>query len=315
MAITVPSRVGPPGGATARARRGARRRSSVLGYAMVAPALLLSVVFFVVPMVLLAVMSFYNWPLLGVARPIGIDNYTRAFQDETFFRALGFSALFTVVLVPLSMAVSYAAAVMVRGTGAFVSFVRTAFFMPVVIGFTAAAYMASVMLMSGTGIINVLLRALGLTDGQTAWFTDADRAFWAIVVLTIWKSMGVAMILLMAGMQAVPGEVTDAAKIDGAGWWRREGSIVFPLIRRQFALCLVLALSGTLLVFDQFFVLTKGGPSGATTTAVMYTYSQSFVRYNLGYGAALSLIVTAIILVIALVQLRVLRADRAEEAR
>ena len=180
--------------------------------------------------------------------------------------------------MPLGMAVSYAAATMVRGEGRFVSFVRTAFFMPVVIGFTAAAYMANVLLVPGTGVINVLLRSVGLTDGQTAWFTAPGPAFWAVVVLTVWKSMGVAMILLMAGMQAVPNEVIEAAKIDGAGWWRREGSVVFPLVRRQFALCLLLAVSGSILVFDQFYVLTKGGPSGATTTTVMYTTSATAPR-------------------------------------
>ena len=126
--------------------------------------------------------------------------------------------------------------------------------------------------------------------------------------------MGVAMILLMAGMQAVPIEVIDAAKVDGAGWWRREAAIVFPLVRRQFALCLLLAVSGSILVFDQFYVLTKGGPSGSTTTTVMYTYEQSFVRYNLGYGAALSMILTVIILILAVVQLRALRSTGTEDA-
>ncbi|MFC8599043.1 carbohydrate ABC transporter permease [Isoptericola sp. NPDC057191] len=293
-------------------RRRAAGRRAALGLLLVSPALLLSLVFFVVPLVLLVVMSFADWPLLGQVRPAGLANYARALGDDTFARALLFSVLFTVALVPLSLLVSYAAAVIVRGEGRVVSFVRTAFFVPVVIGFTAAAYMASVMLMPGTGVLNVLFRSLGLSDGQTAWFTDPTRAFWAIVALTVWKGMGVAMILLMAGMQAVPGEVYDAAKIDGAGWWRREVSVTFPLIRRQFALCLILAVSGTLLVFDQFFVLTKGGPSGATTTAVMYTYAQSFVRYNLGYGAALSMIITAIILALAVIQLRALRAGGGE---
>lgn len=295
---------------TRRRRFGGRRAG--LGYLMVAPALILSLLFFVLPLGLLVVMSFFDWPLLGSIKPAGIANYLRAFSDPAFGKALLFTLLFTVVLVPLSLFVSYASAVMVRGTGKFVSFIRTAFFMPVVIGFTAAAYMTSVMLMPGNGVINVVLRNLGLSDGATAWFTRPDTAFWAIIVLSVWKSMGVAMILLMAGMQAVPGEVTEAAKIDGAGWWRREASIVFPLVRRQFALCLILAVSGTLLTFDQFFVLTKGGPAGSTVTAVMYTYAQSFTRYNLGYGAALSMIITAIILVIAVFQLRALRATGKE---
>lgn len=290
-------------------------RRHTLGYLLVSPALVLSLVFFVVPMALLVVMSFSDWSLLGSAHPAGVDNYTRAFTDGAFWRAVLFSFLFTLVVVPASTLISYGAAVAVRGEGRFVSFVRTAFFMPVVIGFTAASYMASVMLMPGTGILNTVFRALGLTDGQTAWFTQTDTAFWAIIVLTVWKNMGVAMILLMAGMQAVPGEVYEASTIDGAGWWRREVSITFPLIRRQLALCLILAVSGSILVFDQFFVLTKGGPSGATTTAVMYTYQETFVRYNVGYGAALSMILTVIILVIALAQLRVLRAGGSEDAR
>jgi multiple sugar transport system permease protein len=293
----------------------ARRRRQLLAWLLIAPALILSLVFFVVPMVLLIGMSFSHWPLLGQPSAAGFANYVEAFQDSAFWSSLVFSLLFTIVSVPLGMAVSYAAATMVRGEGRFVSFVRTAFFMPVVIGFTAAAYMANVMLVQGTGIVNVLLHAVGLTNGQTAWFTSPTTAFWAVIVLTVWKSMGVAMILLMAGMQAVPTEVIEAAKIDGAGWFRREASVIFPLVRRQFALCLLLAVSGSILVFDQFYVLTKGGPSGSTTTTVMYTYEQSFVRYNLGYGAALSMILTVIILAIAVVQLRALRSTGTEDAR
>lgn len=309
MTLPTPTAVAPTRAAV-RVRPGMGRSRALLGYLLISPALVLSIVFFVIPMILLVAMSFSDWPLLGTPSPAGLANYARALTDDTFLRALGFTAAFTAVLVPAAMAASYAAAVMVRGTGPFVAFVRTTFFMPVVIGFTAAAYMAQVMLMPGTGIINIALEEIGLTDGQTAWFTQAGTAFWAIVVLTVWKSMGVAMILLMAGMQSVPEELHDAAKIDGAGWWRREASVTFPLIRRQFALCMILSLSGTLLVFDQFYVLTKGGPGGSTTTAVMYTYQQSFVRYDLGYGAALSLVLTAVILVIALIQLRTLRADR-----
>ncbi|MFJ4075528.1 carbohydrate ABC transporter membrane protein 1 (CUT1 family) [Curtobacterium sp. PhB137] len=302
------------GGARSRPRSASRRRQT-LAWVLVAPALVLAVVFFVVPMVLLVGMSFANWPLLGRVSGAGVANYAQAFQDSAFWRSLVFSLLFTVVAVPLGMAVSYGAATMVRGEGRFVSFVRTAFFMPVVIGFTAAAYMANVLLVPGTGAINVLLRSIGITNGDTAWFTSPDTAFWAVIVLTVWKSMGVAMILLMAGMQAVPTEVIEASKIDGAGWWRREGSVVFPLVRRQFALCMLLAVSGSILVFDQFYVLTKGGPSGSTTTTVMYTYQQSFVRYDLGYGAALSMILTVIILAIAVVQLRALRSTGTEDDR
>lgn len=300
------------GGPTRPRKRIDRRK--LMGYLLVSPALVLSLVFFVIPLGLLIVMSFYNWPLLGAVRPAGLYNYTRLFTDQAFGKALWFSVLFTVVNAPLSILVSYTAAIMVRGTGKVASFFRTAFFLPVVIGSAAAAYMTSVLLFPSTGIMNVILRGLGLTDGETAWFANASTAFWAVIVLSVWKSIGIAMILLMAGMQAVPLELYEAAKVDGAGWWQREAMITFPLVRRQFALSLLLTVSGSLLVFDQFFVLTKGGPSGQTVTGVMYTYSASFLRYDLGYGAVLSLVITVIIMILAVVQLRALRAGTGEAA-
>lgn len=296
-----------------RAGRGARWRSLV-GYVLVAPALALSAVFFMVPLVLLIIMSFFQWPLFGAIRPYGLQNYAHAFTDPDFGRALRFTLLLTVVLVPLQFLVSYAAAIMVRGRGRVITFIRTTFFLPVVIGFTAAAYMASIMLTPGTGIANIILHGLGVTDGQTKWFTSATTAFIAVVVLTVWKHMGISMILIMAGMQAIPVELHEAAKVDGAGWWSREALLTFPLIRRQLALCLILSLSGTLLTFDQFYVLTMGGPSGSTVTLVLYTYTQSFLRYNLGYGAALSVLITVVILIVAAIQLRVLRAAGSDQA-
>jgi multiple sugar transport system permease protein len=305
----VPMRVGH---AAHPGRRLGRRK--LMGYLLVSPALALSLVFFVIPMVLLIAMSFYNWPLLGTVRLAGLYNYKSLLSDGVFLKALEFSGLFTAVNVPLTLIVGYTTAIMVRGTGRFVSFLRTAFFLPVVIGLTAASYMLSVLLFPGTGIVNIILKDVGLTNGETAWFGGASTAFWAVVVLTVWKTMGILMILLMAGMQAIPIEFYEAAKVDGAGWWRREALITFPLVRRQLALCLVLAVSGSFLVFDQFYVLTKGGPSGQTMTAVMYTYSTSFERFDLGYGAVLSLVLTAIALIVTVIQLRTLRASTGEFA-
>lgn len=293
-------------------RRRLNRRRTIVGVIMTLPALALVLVAFVIPLGLLAVMSFFNWPLLGRVRPNGLDNYARVFTDQAFGQAIVFTLQFTAVLVPLSIVVSYLAAVMVRSGSRYSGFLRTSFFLPVTIGFTAAAYMFSVLLLPNTGLVNVALRSVGVTDGSTTWFTQVNTAFWAAVIITLWKSIGVAMILLMASMQAIPLEIYESAKIDGAGWFRREWSLTIPLIRRQIALALILALSGTFLTFDQFYVLTDGGPSGQTLTAVFYNYIQSFVRYNLGYGAAISMVITAIILVIVVIQLRVLRASRSE---
>ena len=288
-------------------RLNGNQRRNIQGWLLTSPALLLVFVFYVAPLVLLVVMSFYNWPLLGEIRPIGLRNYSELFGDGEFLAALIFTCTFTAVLVPLSMAVSYATAVIVRQPRRGVGFFRTSYFLPVTIGFTAAAYMTSVLLSSNNGIVNTLLKNAHLTDGTTNYFAQTGSAFWVVVVLTIWKTMGVAMILIMAGMQSIPEEIFEAAKIDGAGWWRRELSITVPLIKRFLALTLILATAGTLLTFDQFYVLTKGGPAGSTITAVLYNYAQSFMRYKLGYGATISIALSVIILSLTLLQLRVFR--------
>lgn len=290
-------------------------RAKLLNYLFLAPALALSIVFFVVPLVILIVMSFYRWPLFGTIRFNGVENYIKAFQDAAFGHALLFTLAFTVALVPLTLLISYLTAVLVRRQSRFSAFFRSAFFLPVSISFTAAAYMVAALLFPGTGLINVVLRAIGLSDGETTWFTSAGTSFWAVTGLTVWQGQGVAMILLMAGMQSIGEDIFEAAKIDGAGWWRREVSITLPLLKSQLSLCLLLVISGALLTFDQFYVLTKGGPSGSTLTAVMYIYDQSFVGFNLGYGAALSVLLTLIILVVAVFQLRALRSSTPEVRR
>lgn len=296
-----------PGGRVGAIRR--RRLRLLVGWLMLSPALGLVITFFVLPLITLVVMSFFNWPLIGSIRPVGLANYEAVLSDGNFGESLKFTLTFTVVLVPITLLVGYAAAVMVRSNVRGTGFFRTSFFLPVPVGLTAAAYMFSVLLAPGTGVFNVLLKAVGVTDGETAWFSATTPAFWAVIMITVWKGIGVPMILFMAGMQSIPDELYEAAKIDGAGWLRRELSITLPLIRNVMALCLVLSVSGTLLTFDQFFVLTKGGPSNSTITAVFYNYVVSFVRYRLGYGAAVSVVLMLIILVVTLFQLRTFRTN------
>jgi multiple sugar transport system permease protein len=273
----------------------------------VSPALILVAVFFFVPMVLLVYMSFTQWPLFtGVPRWIGLANYQALFTDPGLGQAVWFTIEFTVVLVPISFLVSYGLSMMLRRSSRISSLFRASFFLPVVIGFTAASFMASTLLTPGTGLINRLLAATGLGSGNTAWFSHPTNAFWAVIVLTVWKTAGTAMILLMAAAQAVAPEIVEAARMDGASWFAIETKVIAPLIRRTIGLCLILPIGGTILTFDQFYALTKGGPGGGTTTVVLYTYTTSFIQFRLGYGAAISVVVSLVILAITAFQLRVL---------
>lgn len=283
------------------------RRPNWFAVGMVTPSLILVAVFFFVPMVLLVYMSLTQWPLFaGTPRWIGLANYQALFSDPGLGQAVGFTLAFTVVLVPVSFLVSYGLSMMLRRSNRISSLFRATFFLPVVIGFTAASFMASTLLTPGTGMINRLLAALGIGDGNTAWFAHPADAFWAVIVITVWKTAGTAMILLMAAAQAVPPEVIEASRMDGASWFVIETRIIAPLVRRTIGLCLILSISGTILTFDQFYALTKGGPGGGTTTVVLYTYTTSFIQFRLGYGAAISVVVSLIILIITAFQLRVL---------
>jgi multiple sugar transport system permease protein len=284
------------------------RRPNWFAIGMVSPALILVAVFFFAPMFLLVYMSFTQWPLFtGIPQWIGLANYETLFSDPGFGQAVWFTLMFTVVLVPISFAVSYGLSMMLRRSNRVASIFRASFFMPVVIGFTAASFMASTLLTPGTGLINRILAAAHITDGNTGWFSKPTDTFWAVIVLTVWKTVGTAMVLLMAAAQAVPPEVVEASRMDGASWFVIETRIIGPLIRRTFGLCLIMSISGTILTFDQFYALTKGGPGGGTTTVVLYNYTTSFVQFRLGYGAAISVVVSLVILVITAFQLWALR--------
>lgn len=270
------------------------------------------IVFFVLPLILVAWISLHNWPLLGNTTFSGVGNYRQITHDKIFGDALLFTAKYTVIVTPIQLVIGYLLAVMVRRKIRGAGFFRTVYFMPVVVGFAATAYVFLVMLTPGIGVVNAILRGLGLTNGQTNWLTSPGLAMVVAVLLITWKTIGIAMILFMAAMQAVPEELYEAAKVDGAGWWRREARVTLPLVRRTTALVLVLTIAASFLAFDQFYILTQGGPDNATLTAVLWIYTTGFVQYREGYAAALSIVLLVLLILLSIAQIRALR--RGDEA-
>jgi multiple sugar transport system permease protein len=295
------ARSGPPAGALARRRARA-------GLLLTTPALVLVAVFFIVPLALVVYMSLRNWPLSGPTAFTGLSNYRQLVHDRTFGDSLLFTAKYTAIVTPVQVVLGYLLAVMVRRKLRGVGFFRTVYFMPVVVGFAASAYVVLVMITPGIGVIDTVLKALGLSNGQTNWVTSPGLALLVVIVLITWKTVGIAMILFMAGMQAIPEEFYEAAKVDGANWLTRELRVTLPLIRRTTALVLVLTVAGSILAFDQFFILTQGGPDNATLTAVLWIYTAAFVQYRFGYAAALSIALLLLLVILSVAQIRALRA-------
>jgi multiple sugar transport system permease protein len=158
-----------------------------------------------------------------------------------------------------------------------------------------------------SGAVNLVLDALGITDGSTPWLVDGPKATGLICVLVIWAVSGSTMVLLLSGMQAIPRELYESAEMDGASWWMRERQITIPMLRRPIAMSLILSVIGSFLAFSQFFILTQGGPGRETTPIVLYIYQRAFVQLQVGAATAASIILILVVAAISAVQLRVLR--------
>lgn len=297
-----------PGSKTLLPKRRRSRKSAWRGLLYIAPAMVLVILFFVIPVIFTAWMSLHNWPLMGGTRWIGFKNYVRMFHDTRFLSALQFTAYYTVIVTIAIFAVAFPLAIFVEKQRRFVSTYRTIIFLPVVVGLATASLLWVWLANVDSGFIGPALRALGLVEKSPNLLANFDSAFLTIVIMVVWKIAGFTMIILLTGLQAIPAELTEAARIDGAGRWQRFRHLTLPLMRKTIALALIISVTGSILAFDQFYIMTSGGPQNRMISVVYYIFNQSFVSFNLGYGAALSIALLAILVAISIIQLWLLRA-------
>ncbi|MCP2262713.1 carbohydrate ABC transporter permease [Promicromonospora thailandica] len=290
-----------------------RRRSGTLthphrtGLALVTPAVALVVVFVFVPLVVAVYISLTNFPLIGPYRFIGLDNYASVLTDPTFWGSLGYTLLYTAIVTLPILLLGYGLAVLVRSNRRGATLLRTIFFVPFVIGLTTLSFLTLLEAQPNSGLINVALKTLGITDGTTAWLVDGPLATGLLCVMVIWGVSGLTMVLLMSGMQGIPREVYESAEIDGATWWQRELQITVPMLRRTIAMTVILSVIGSFLAFTQFYILTQGGPGSDTTTIVMAIYRRAFVQLQLGAATAMSLVLVVITGLVTAAQFWLLR--------
>jgi multiple sugar transport system permease protein len=296
-----------------RRRRGSQRRREMAGILFVLPAMALVAVFFLIPLGMTVWMSFHNWPLMGQPRWIGLGNYEAMWSDRRFWNALNFTIWYSVVATIAIFGVAFPLALFVERPGRMTEIYRTAYFLPVVVGFGSASLLWAWFMNVDSGLFSPAMQALGITESKVNLMASTEGVFWSIMVLVVWKTAGFTMILLMTGLQSVPHDILEAAHIDGANRFQRFWKIRLPLIRRTLALALILSVAGSMLAFDQFYIISNGGPRNSTLTAVYWIFSQSFVSFKLGYGAALSMVLLVILVAISLLQLWLLRTR--EDAR
>ncbi len=298
----------------ARAPRKNRPSRSALGgplqgwlYAL--PTALFVVALFLIPLLLVLQMSGSDWPLLRGNQGWNFpQNYTEAVDLRLFWDSIWFTLKYTIITTVLLIGLGLGLAMLVQESTAWKGFLRTSFLIPSALGLASASLLFYVLYSPFAGPFADLMQKWGFT-----FLGTPEGALWSTVFLIVWRYAGFYMLLMLVGLQGIPDDVFEAARIDGASRWQTFRHITVPLLRPTFALTIVLCVTGSLLAFDQFYILTKGGPDNSTMTIVQLIYNVAFQgRNDLGIAAALSVIVLLALIVINVIQLRAFR--KPEEA-
>lgn len=270
------------------------------------PVLLIFSLFLFFPVLFAFYMSFHQWGMIGTPEFVGFHNYVRLFQDPLFWTSIKNTLIFS-LSVPLKVAIALFIAVFlnqkIRGLG----FYRAAFFFPVVLSMVVVGLVWQWMFSPSYGFINYLLEKLGLPLQNM--LIDSDQAMIVLIIVSIWKGLGSNLLLFLAGLQAIPSSVYEAAEIDGANSWQKFWHITVQLLKPTTLFVLIITLIGSFKIFDLAYVITGGGPGTSTMVLVHYIYQEAFQRFDMGYASAAAYVFFIILFILTLVQMRMFKSD------
>jgi multiple sugar transport system permease protein len=299
-----------------RARPAARRgwlREALTGWAFSAPFLVIFLGFLALPILASFLLSFTDFSLGNLVDPfsarfVGLNNYAKLLHDPKFLQAALNTTIFVVFGTVLNLAVGLAAAVALnRGITRFRAVFRVGYYLPVVSSIVAIAVIWRFLFNADFGLVNGLLQAVGIKGPD--WLGNPTLAVGIIVALMVWRNFGNAMIIFLAGLQGIPNDLYEAARIDGANRWQEFRSITLPMLRPTMLFLTVLTTIGFLQVFEEPFVMTQGGPLNKTLPISMYVYQQGFNFFHQGYASAMAYTLFVVIAAITLIQFRLLRSE------
>lgn len=273
----------------------------VTGWAFALPAVVLVVVFGVVPIVWSALMSFQRNNLLAAPEWVGLANYRAFEQDPLFKTSMVHALVYTVIFVPASIVGALFTAIVLNKRVRGIRFYRTAVFVPVVVSSIATAIMFLWLFDQYFGIVNWITQKIGL--GTFGFFNSPDGALYSIIIITVWGWIGFDVIVYLAALQGIPTELLEAATIDGAGHWSLFRNVTLPLLGPATLFLVVFSSINAIQLFDEVYFLTKGGPGTATFVPVYYIFTLAFQQGIAGYAAAIAYVLLAVILVLTLIQL------------
>ena len=300
------------GVAAERAGKGTLREN-LTGWAFALPFVLIFAIFLLGPIIATLLMSFTDFGLRDLRNPlgtnfIGIDNYTALLTDKKFFAALFNTAYFVVVGVPLTLISGLGIAVLLdRGIKRFRTMFRVGYYLPVVTSIVAIAVVWRFVLNPDVGLVNMALDSVGVNGPD--WLANPALAMPSIIVMAVWRNLGFAMVVFLAGLQTIPSSLYEAASIDGAGRWQAFRHVTLPLLRPTMLFIVVITTIGYLQLFEEPFVMTDGGPLDRTLSISMYMFRQGFQFFHQGYAAAIAWVLFILVAIVAFIQFRILRPE------
>ncbi len=306
MAVTLPGNKRPISG---------RTNEAFLAWLFSAPAIILLIVFLVVPFIMAIVLGFTNQRLVPnlnlPTQIIGFRNFTRLISDEAFLRGLLNNFYFVIVVVPIQTSLALLLAILVNQKLRGMNFFRTIYFGPVVTSMVVVAIVWTFLYNPDAGMINAFLKTVSFgAIGNINWLKDTRLVFPAIMVLSIWQGVGFQMVIYLAGLQEIPSDLYEAGEVDGANKFQQFFYITLPQLRNT---TIFVVISTTILafkLFDQVKVMTDGGPQNASMTTMLYVINQGWGQLKVGYAAAISVVFFLIVLMVSLIQRRFLREER-----
>lgn len=301
-------------GLAARARAHPRRlqlRRQLVGYAFVGPALLTLAAFIVYPIVYSLWLSFHAWNgyQLEWGPFVGFQNYLSLARDEVFWKATLNSILFVAWRTPLEVGFGFGLALLLNRKLPGRALLRTLFFVPVVMSLIVVTILFQRILEANTGLLNTLLRAVGLAALARPWLGDPGTALGAVIAVSVWKNVGFSLVILLAGLQGLPHEVIEAARVDGADGLQLVIRVIAPLMRPILAITALLSIIGGLKVFDLVFIMTRGGPTYSTEVFGTMLYREAFELNDMGVASAIAVVMVGVIMGTARLQTLLLRED------
>jgi len=279
---------------------GVRREETIAGYVFLLPNLIGFVIFLLFPILFAFYIMLTDWSLSAEPQFVGLENFETMVNDRLFWNSLKNSFYYTFVAVPTGIFIAFWLALALNRKMRGIIFFRTVYFLPQITLTVAAATVWRWIYQPEIGLINYLLGLIGI-DGP-AWIHNTKWAMPSVIIMSNWQGIGFAMLILLAGLQGIPEEYYEAAAIDGASSWQRLRYVTLPMLSPAIFFVVVTSLIGAFQSFDQFFILTQGGPAHATTPLTLYIFNNAFAFFKMGYGAALAAVLFVIILIITIIQ-------------